>query len=256
MRLIIPTYGRASIDRQHTLRALKSAGFSPTLVVQAREADQYRMPAELAVLPDNIRTIGPTRDWIMENFSDEKLMLMDDDLAFAKRRFDDPQKFLACTPDDIVDLVMKIEDALDDYDHVGVAGREGANRITKPFRLVERMMRVLAYNRSVYFEVGAKFADIPLMEDFHMILSWLRAGAPNYIINSYVQDQIGGANATGGCSTYRTDQLQTLAAHKLAQLHPGFVTVMEKTTKVAWGGGTRTDVRVSWKAAYASSPDN
>jgi hypothetical protein len=32
-------------------------------------------------------------------------------------------------------------------------------------------------------------------------------------------------------------------------LHPNIVSVVEKTTKTAWGGGTRMDVIIQWKKA-------
>ena len=41
-------------------------------------------------------------------------------------------------------------------------------------------------------------------------------------------------------------------AHELEVLHPDYVTVVDKTTKTSWGGGTRTDVRIAWKKAYES----
>ena len=39
---------------------------------------------------------------------------------------------------------------------------------------------------------------------------------------------------------------------EMGELHKGFVRVVEKKTKTAWGWGTRKDVVISWKKAYAS----
>ena len=57
----------------------------------------------------------------------------------------------------------------------------------------------------------------------------------------------------GGCSTYRTMELQGAAAEKLAAKHHPFVKVVIKKTKTAWGGAERKDVIVQWKKAYQSA---
>jgi hypothetical protein len=43
------------------------------------------------------------------------------------------------------------------------------------------------------------------------------------------------------------------SAKGLAELHPGFVKVVRKETKGAWGGGERVDVQIQWKKAWESS---
>jgi hypothetical protein len=91
-----------------------------------------------------------------------------------------------------------------------------------------------------------------VMEDFDVALSLLTKGYENAIINTVAHNQKG-SGAVGGCSVWRTPQVQAQAALKLAELYPGIVKVVEKTTKTAWGGGTRTDVTIQWKAAYAKS---
>ena len=74
----------------------------------------------------------------------------------------------------------------------------------------------------------------------------------NCVLAKYIHSQ-GPSNADGGCSTYRTQKVQTEGALRLNELHPPFVRVVTKMTKAAWGGGKRTDVVVSWKRAYEES---
>ena len=74
----------------------------------------------------------------------------------------------------------------------------------------------------------------------------------NVCLNEWVHNQ-GGSGSAGGCSTYRTPEIQAEAAHKLHEHHRPFVKVVKKTTKTAWGGGERTDVIVQWKKAYKIS---
>jgi hypothetical protein len=65
-----------------------------------------------------------------------------------------------------------------------------------------------------------------------------------------VQNQAG-SNLAGGCSTYRTMESQSKAAHALKERFPEFVNIVQKQTKTAWGGQAREDVIIQWKAAYA-----
>jgi hypothetical protein len=136
--------------------------------------------------------------------------------------------------------------------HAGFACREGANRVTSPHIVNTRILRVLGYNRKILAKENITFGRVQVMEDFDVALRLLRAGYPNCILNHVAHNQKG-SGAAGGCSTYRTPQVQAQAAHVLAALHPGYVKVVEKTTKTAWGGGTRTDVNIQWKKAYAES---
>jgi hypothetical protein len=90
------------------------------------------------------------------------------------------------------------------------------------------------------------------MEDFDIQLQLLRKGMPSISINTMVQNQRG-SGLEGGCSTYRTVEIQEEAARTLQSYHPEFVSVVQKQTKSAWGGGVRTDVVIQWRKAYESS---
>lgn len=252
MDLFVLTYGRATPERQHTLRQLNAAGLRACLVIQAREAGEYLWysSGDIAVLPPDITTIAPSRQYIHEFLASEKYVMLDDDLHFFKRRKDDKTKFITIFPDELVQMFDDIEHTLDEYPHVGIASREGGNRITSSITFNTRIMRLLAYKRSA---VLGRFSDMEVMEDFHVALSMLQAGRQNVLLNNYCHNQAEGSNAAGGCSHFRTPELQARNAHRLADIHKPFVTVIEKKTKTAWGGGKRTDVRIQWKAAYESS---
>jgi hypothetical protein len=144
-----------------------------------------------------------------------------------------------------------IEDALDTHPHVGVATREGANIDTSLWKFNTRLLRILAYDAAVLRQLGIRFDRLEVMEDFDVALQLLRAGQSNACINWITHNQKS-SNAPGGCSTYRTMEVQARAAHGLKALHPNFVKVVEKETKTAWNGQVRTDVIIYWKKAYQS----
>jgi len=114
-------------------------------------------------------------------------------------------------------------------------------------------MRVLAYNLD-FFD-GIELGRVKVMEDFDVNLQLLKKGLPSKISYYYAQGQ-GSSNAAGGCSEWRTLEVQSQGAERLKELHPEVVEVVEKETKTAWGGGTRKDVKVQWKRALKLGAQN
>ncbi len=253
MDIVIPTYGRA--HNQETLKHLLTARLEVTLVVQAREADQYEPDGgvKIVILPDSIRTIAPTRQWIVENVGhSDHICMLDDDLVFYRRRTDDPTKLRGITPVELSDAFYLMDRHLANYPHVGFAAREGANRNTESRLFNTRIMRVLGYDRVTLKKHDIRFDEMEVMEDFHVALQLLEAGYDNLVMNEVAHNQ-GGSGSSGGCSHFRTAELHAANAQKLADLHPQFVTVVDKTTKGSFGGGTRKDVRIQWKKARESA---
>ena len=247
---------RGRVDKQTTYRALPPAVLKHTnLVVSWEERDQY--PAyPIIVPPRRVTGVGAVRQWIIEHHaatvSDPRLVMLDDDLRFDVRRADADNKFRVATPRDVEDLFTKINQALRKYAHVGVLAREGGNRVAESTMECARMLRVLAYDASIFLANRIKYNRLDVAEDFDVTLQLLRKGFKNLILCHMVQGQ-GQSNAPGGCSLYRTMELQEQMIRQLAAIHAPFVRVVEKTTKVAWGGQTRVDAVISWKKAYASS---
>lgn len=251
MQIFIPTYGRSS--NQPTFHTLQDAGLNPILVIQDRERHLpafASMTQNILVLPNHIRTIAPTRQYILDNYvSEEAFCMVDDDLVFFHRRTDDPTKLRDITQAELYKAFTEMEMHLNKgIAHVGFAAREGANRNVEQFVDNTRIMRVLGYNARVLNKVGLRFDDMEVMEDFHVALTLLEHGYPNMILNDYAHNQAG-SGAAGGCSHFRTPELHAENAEKLARLHPRYVKVVEKFTKGAWGGGIRKDVVVQWKKA-------
>lgn len=252
MDVVIPTYGRPQLDRQHTLRALMAEGVLPILVVQHREHTQYSWyTGPVHVLPPAIQTVAPTRDYLIHApvWTADHVVMLDDDLHFFARREDDRTKFRSLRPGELPRMLDQVDAMLGIHPHVGIAPREGGNRQTEHHLLNTRIMRVLGYNRPYLRQHNITFAPMPVMEDFHVSLQILKLGKDTLVLNNWCNNQAEGSDAAGGCSTYRTPALQADAAHLLAGLHQPYVKVVEKATKTAWGGGTRTDVTIQWKKA-------
>jgi hypothetical protein len=263
MKIYIPSLGRPhkqiTWNELQGVKGLKKGDVQ--VVINRDEVDAYCNPGNegLVVLcpPPSVRGIGKVRQWLLEYHaktnSDQRMVMMDDDLTFSTRRTDDPTKATPATKDDIGRMLKCMEGMLKYNLHGSIVAREGANRFADQGMLENtRLLRVLGYRAADVLALGVRFNRLPVMEDFDATLQLLRLGKPNFAICEWWQNQAG-SGLDGGCSTYRDMEMQAAGAHGLKKLHPEFVTVVEKTTKGAWGGGTRTDVKIAWKKAFASA---
>lgn len=252
MNLYIPSSGRAA--EQYTLRQLSPEWREKTIiVVPEAELDEYhKWNGDIKIMGCPHRGIGPTRQFIIHAAYPGKVVMMDDDLRFFCRRTDNRTKFCDAYEADVDKMLKEIEHQLQFYAAVGVCPREGGNRYPDRYYDNVRLLRVLAYDTTVLATHDIDFRTVPVMEDFLVSLSLLTRGYGNVMLSDWCHNQRG-SNDRGGCSQYRTMDMQRDAALMLKQYFPDFVTVVTKNTKTAWGGQERTDVKIQWKKAFASS---
>ena len=245
--MYIPSYNRC--DNIKTLYTLpKEIQKKVTIVVQERDAENYmRKGHSVMVLPDRIRTISPTRQYIMEN-ARRYFVMMDDDLAFFKRVKSGKRKGLL-TPlkdKDYFDMFTLIEKWLKSgIAHAGISIRLNNNNLTPPYVEATRMLHFLAYDKKIVMGNKCRFDRVPIRQDFDMTLQLLKLGYPNRISVNYAINQA--SNKEGGLKNFRTKEMMEESAFELAKLHPGIVTPVIKNTK-AWDGES-FDVRIAWKKA-------
>jgi len=254
MEIVVFSAGRA--NRALTPTRLPPSIAAQTLVLVPHGQGAAYHAANLAgarwaETPEGVTGIAKRRQWWLERTQADKLLMMDDDLRFDTRRTDETGKFLVATFEEVERLFLDIEARLDEYLHITVTPREGGNRTGDEgaYFTVGRATRVHGLRPKLIRGLGCRYDDVQLMEDMHMTLQLLRKGHPNLIINYMVQGQ-GQSNAPGGCSTYRTPELQAQAAQRLAELHRPHVSVVGRETKSAWNGQARQDVLVQWQQAF------
>jgi len=253
MRIYIPTRGRS--DSQVTLSFFpEELRKAVTLVVDEHEKDDYgKYDCRIMVCDDTVTDIATKRRFIHDNTDDNKIVMLDDDLRFYIRKSTTDWHLRYLEPEEYPALFGLLDVWLDDYAHCGVSAREGNNRVEALSVETTRYMRLLAYNLDKFD--GIELARTKVMEDFDINLQLLKKGLPSKISYYYAQGQ-GSSNAAGGCSEWRTLEVQSAGAELLAKLHPEVVTVVEKETKTAWGGGIRKDVKVMWKKALKQGAEN
>ena len=156
--------------------------------------------------------INNVRQFILEYAMEahyDKILILDDDLIFNTRASNDAPNLRKVTSQETAELFNRMDKLLDEYVHVGVSPRQ-MNDKHFPYT-VKHGMRMNAVHGIRPFDVyntGLKYNAVELMEDYFMTLGLFAKGMPNAVIVDWTWDQRGGSGAKGGCSTYRTLELQ------------------------------------------------
>jgi len=187
---------------------------------------------------------------------DDLVMLCDDDFVFFRRIDPFEPQLRKMEEDDWDDMVLAIQDLFQKNDNlygVGVSMRQGNNRLEWNGNDNTRLNGCIIYRRSIFLDERIVHDRMNPMNDFDVNLQLLRLGYDNHLISEFCYNQ-GGTNAPGGSSDYRTLETQAASAHRLADLHPGFVNIRHKINKTGPVElRERTEVTVFWKKARQSA---
>jgi len=224
-------------------------------------------------IPPTVAQFLPSqRQHCMEYFGQvyKYIFFMDDDLTFLKRKVVETEdvdlygknvKKYRCKKakkKDVLNMIWDVRTALDEFHMVGVSTRLGNNRVTEPHADTNRVTRCYALSAESFKAVGAVFNPFEpfVAEDFHMTLCYLNAGYNNRVLYNYAQEDVG-SNAEGGCSEYRTLEVQNRTAEWMNEHHKE-VTLKAKES-ANWKGMEdgmkgnkifRNDMIIGWKKAY------
>lgn len=213
---------------------------------------------QIVETPEDMVGIAQTRCWIAQDAhrrGETRIVMMDDDIDFLIRQGPEDWRLTGQTEEDTRMMLQDIQMLLQDHAMVGISSREGNNRAGIGDRFEPNMV---ATNTRVMRLWGLRVADwlemehgrVEVMEDFDVTLQLLRSGRTNANMFYYANGQKM-TNMPGGCSTYRTHEVQDRSARKLQELHgASLVRLRTKTNKTdAEGLGTRTEVTIMWKRA-------
>jgi hypothetical protein len=225
LRIFIPTINRQA--RQRTAAILEDAQVDYELVVSTNDSAPDLYP------PDTLRTmakgIRETRQTILDFSDDPKVLMLDDDLRFYARLTNG--KFVEAEPQQVAAMASAIDTFLDTFAHGGIAAKFMSN--TSPRGHVEnaKYYHVLAYNKTLMPDPAPTFRT-EVGEDHDMNLQLLTRGYPNFVLTEYANDDK--ERASGGCQTWRTDELELAEAVRLRDFFPDFVTLNGRRPKIAW----------------------
>ena len=263
LTLIIPTHGR--VNKQITLAALPDALRSQVVLVSSlpEEAKELRRlhPANEVVVAKGTTSIATKRHWIMKNLGgagnsiDRMLFMMDDDIAFFERCppkwrvWQEERKAYAVKtgapagtalmmrryPSDkiLLKLFQDLDKRVDSHDPamIGIAHRRHSDKCQESWHINGRMMYAFGVDPVRYKKLKIRFDAVRSREDFHVVLSMLRAGQQ---VHSYVEllnNEYGAFHSAGGCHTEWSVEFGNSQAYVLAALHPGFVKVVDRAYK-------------------------
>lgn len=257
IEIYIPSIGRSyecTTPGELSMEARKVS----TIITKPEEVERYaqrsgQMGIKVIAQESSCTNIGHVRKWMIDNCKTKYLMMLDDDLRFYYRPKpgDWHLKYLKNTDqfDEMISFLME-RVRKENIAHASIAFREGSNNQLEDWAYNTRYSRLFVYDVTQMKDII--LGRMQVMEDFDIALQLIRKGRPSLVCYKYAQGQKS-SGAKGGCSTYRSLEVQREAALELARLHAPFVKAVEKTTKTAWGGATRTDVLVHWKKAFESS---
>jgi hypothetical protein len=263
LEVFVPS--RSRWERSLTLEALQGQWDGVALVVPADQARQYKPLAErhgarLTVCPSQYKGIAGTRQFIGK-IARNKFLMLDDDLRFYRRKSVEDWQLHMFGKHDMSAMLILVNRLLDHYAHVGIGPRQFnvkySTHIPKsgvkpephkyPWYLIGRPLRALAYRKGPFLK--CEHGRVAIMEDFDVTLQLLRKGYRNAIITQYAQDQPQ-TQAAGGCSDYRTHKLHEENVRKMAKLHPGLVSIVQKKNKTGGEFGHRVEAMIQWEKAW------
>lgn len=265
--IIIPTLGRPRvITLEYLTPAVQRHVVLVTNKAQQRDLAKTYPLVTVVVCPNQpepgqpidlkVHGIARVRQWIMERYKDQTIFMSDDDLPIYRRKKLGSMKdwhARRATPEEVTEGLERMIELSKKYPMVGMSSKQGNNRYEEPVVFASRMACIWTINCKLAMKLGLSF-QAPPMEDFWMHLSFLTEGYETAMITQWMHCQPG-SNTKGGCSSFRTWDVQLRAARALSTEWPDFVKLIYKKTvgKNTWFGSDkpRPEVLVQWKRALA-----
>lgn len=229
-----------------------------TVFVAEEQLQEYRKHHSGGDYGFSIKSVSNLNDLLgqklflmTQDAKSEYVLLCDDDFTFFKRKQADMPQLVAMEDHDWDILFHEVNKLFTDDSRlygVGISMRQGNNRLLPEGNRNTRLNGCIIYKRDIF--LAAEHDRVNPMNDFDVNLQLLRQGYNNHLISQYCYNQPG-TQSPGGSSDYRTEETQAKAAHRLAELHPGFVSIRKKQNKTG-GLRERTEVTVQWKKARES----
>jgi hypothetical protein len=247
MQIIVPTRNR--IYEQITLQSLpRELRERTTLVCPKREVSElHRLYPDVTIAWEPYRNmkIAQKREWIVRTWFEcgyEKILMLDDDLRFATRKNPNDWHLRDICGEELIPEFQRIEDKLGpEFPHVGFGPRQNNNNESGDWKIPGKMICALGYYLPIVTK--CRWDLVELREDNCVTLQLLLKGHPNAVWTGTVVDQR--FDAPGGCSTYRTLEMNNAEAEKLVALFPNYASMR----KIYKASVQRKEVRFQWQKA-------
>lgn len=266
-------FTRGRVDKQYTLESLPNdVRKYLTIVCHYGEKAQHEKlwggkVKAIIEYGKECTNLAMARDWCMQYFKTkgkERLIHIDDNVVFSNREYVSKKIRLVDLSkyDDKVRceklkrmfewMVFKLKQG---YAMAGISHRPTNVRKPKSYDENCRLFAVWGIDLGKYDMIHQRFSDNRCKEDFHIQLAFLTNGLPTICNYDFAFDKKGGANARGGCSTYRNLEEINRCSILLKKTYPQYVTIHKKKSD-NWsglGGVNRIETIVHWKKAFNSN---
>jgi len=222
MHIAIPSKGRAGSTKSNKLLT------TATLYVPAAEANAYRATStnEVVGVPDSIHGITATRNWILDNVTDRRVVFVDDDVKAAGwcELFPFSVKHRRLKESQWLAEWGKLFDLLDGL-HLRIWGvaTQSAARSVYPWAPFRFHSYVTASCMGIDNASGVRFDEsFPVKEDYELCLRCIKEdGAILSAQYIYWENEHWGTG--GGCKSYRTQEMEETAIRRLIKMYPGLI---------------------------------
>jgi hypothetical protein len=172
----------------------------------------------------NADNIGDIRQFIIDNSSDNHILMLDDDLRFCNASG-------SATLDEVADLFDEIEWLFNQglYSMICVGLRVWSNG--RPRYLQDKFSgQAFAIDLNVWDESWNMTGKWPVVEDRFIAMNYLTHGYRSLVISSITVDPAP-MNIPGGCSIYRSPDQVNKCLRQLAKLFPNHFTLSDSFHK-------------------------
>jgi hypothetical protein len=231
MIFAIPSKGRPAGVRSQTFLTC-----AHVYVPESEMADYARAGVKnLVSVPDRVKGITATRNWILDNVKDRRVVMLDDDLQLQgwTRLFAHHAKQKRMREKDWLRESEKLFDITEQlrYRIWGVATHSSLRAIY-PFKPFLFRSYVTASFMGILNDGRTRFDErFPVKEDYELTLRCIKQDG-GIVAARYLYWQNTHWTDKGGCAAYRTQIMELQAIKLLAAMYPGMI------RRVTRGGST------------------
>lgn len=250
--IAMPTRGR--INDQRTLKRLCLCPEVLSMVtvychpgeLEGHEKNWKGKVKGIVEYDSNAKHIGEVREWIVANAPENKVIFMDDNISFSvrhegsktprvinKKNFPKEER-----KEKLIELFNWMWRELDKED-IGVSAPSFRpfNREGMPdFEYNKRFFALWGLDIDKYYKQSKLLMmDWPTKQDFAVGIAMVGMGYKISITNKFAFDKCSGANAKGGCSTYRNVKMNNDICTRLYNMFPDFISLKSRKPE-SWGG--------------------
>ncbi len=196
--------------------------------------------------------MAEVRDFIVRYCYENDIVnciMIDDDIRFAVHELKaEKTTYHPMSKEEFHSMIMDLLEASSpELPLAGIQARQFSNNKLSKFEYNTRIIQLQALHIPTIISEGVTFTyEAPFISDYNFALELLTRGYRNIVLNKYTRDDK--PNEKGGCSEYRTAELQSASAVALYKKFPDVVRLVQKTNG-SWKT-PRINPVVSWKKAY------